>query len=375
MGRRGMDVRQAEVGRAGHPTVHCSHSRGCAPPWLAPTAACRLFSLRTSWAVPLQVESDESATLASITDIRAGILTPLVDEHRGRIVKLMGDGALVEFASVVDAVNAAVAIQEQIAREQAEQPEDRRIVLRMGINLGDVVVQDDDLMGDGVNVAARLEQLCPPGGILVSGTAFDQLQGKIAVPVEFAGEQRVKNIARSVSLYSVAVDGRVRKPRRASPIRSFALAAVLLLLVAAGGDPRLAPRQLSARTIATATTAATAPRITFATPRRTATYGCRVLYLSVHHHPTEDAAARRRVLAGDPGARRPTPKSPAGSSAQSATSRSQRASAATSSGEDLLISVPLWCCRALAQRLVEILSFGSCHCLFALPVADDRVER
>src|SRR6476661_1290221 len=112
------------------------------------------------------VESDESATLASITDIRAGILTPLVDEHRGRIVKLMGDGALVEFASVVDAVNAAVAIQEQIAREQ---PEDRRIVLRMGINLGDVVVQDDDLMGDGVNVAARLEQLCPPGGILVSG--------------------------------------------------------------------------------------------------------------------------------------------------------------------------------------------------------------
>jgi TolB-like protein/class 3 adenylate cyclase len=180
------------------------------------------------------VESDESATLEGITTLRTEILNPLVAEHRGRVIKLMGDGVLVEFASVVDTVNAAVAIQERIAREQASQPEDRRIVLRMGVNLGDVVVEGDDLMGDGVNVAARLEQFCPPGGILISGTVFDQLQGKISVPVDFVGEQRVKNIARPVRVYSVAVGGKVFKPRRVFPMRLFAMAVALVILVAGG---------------------------------------------------------------------------------------------------------------------------------------------
>ena len=126
----------------------------------------------------------------------------------------MGDGAIVEFGSVVDAVACAVAIQQSVAERQAEMPADRRIVFRIGVNLGDVVVEGDDLLGDGVNVAARLEQLCEPGGVLVSGTAYDQLQGKLGLPLEFTGEQRVKNIERPVRAYRVRLDG---KAPRVSP--------------------------------------------------------------------------------------------------------------------------------------------------------------
>ena len=115
----------------------------------------------------------------------------------------MGDGAIVEFASVVDAVACAVAVQKAVADRQAKTPPDRRIVFRIGVNLGDVVVDGDDLLGDGVNVAARLEQLCEPGGVLVSGTAFDHLQGRLGLPLEFTGEQQVKNIARPVRAYRV----------------------------------------------------------------------------------------------------------------------------------------------------------------------------
>ena len=133
----------------------------------------------------------------------------------------MGDGAIVEFGSVVDAVACAVALQKAVAERQANVPADRRIVFRIGINLGDVVVEGDDLLGDGVNVAARLEQLCEPGGVLVSGTAYDQLQGKLGLPLEFTGEQRVKNIERPVRAYRVRLDGKparrpiLRVPRRA----------------------------------------------------------------------------------------------------------------------------------------------------------------
>ena len=106
------------------------------------------------------VEQDEAATLAAIETLRREVIDPLLTQHHGRIVKLMGDGAIVEFGSVVDAVNTAVAIQKETAARQAEVPPERRIVFRIGINLGDVVVEDGDLLGDGVNVAARLEQLC-----------------------------------------------------------------------------------------------------------------------------------------------------------------------------------------------------------------------
>ena len=106
------------------------------------------------------------------------MIDPLLAEHRGRIVKLMGDGALAEFGSVVDAVSCALAVQAGTAARQAQVPPERRIVFRIGINLGDVVVEGEDLLGDGVNIAARLEQLCEPGGVMISGTAYDHLQGQ-----------------------------------------------------------------------------------------------------------------------------------------------------------------------------------------------------
>jgi class 3 adenylate cyclase len=116
----------------------------------------------------------------------------------------MGDGLIAEFGSVVAAVACAAAIQAQLAESQEQVPPERRIVLRIGINLGDVVVEGADLLGDGVNVAARLEQACPPGGVLVAGTAYDQLTGKLDVRFEDAGELRLKNITRSVRAYRLA---------------------------------------------------------------------------------------------------------------------------------------------------------------------------
>ena len=125
---------------------------------------------------------------------------------------------------------------------QAKTPADRRIVFRIGVNLGDVVVEGDDLMGDGVNVAARLEQLCEPGGVLVSGTAFDHLQGRLGLPLEFTGEQQVKNIARPVRAYRVRLDGRGRSGAGALPAaagagsgRRWPRPAALVALVFAGG--------------------------------------------------------------------------------------------------------------------------------------------
>src|SRR5262245_38956661 len=121
------------------------------------------------------VESDEAETLAAIKHLRDILLKPQLVQHRGRIVKLMGDGIIAEFGSVVGAVACAADVQSQIASWQEKITPERRIALRIAINLGDVVVEDDDLLGDGVNVAARLEQLCPPGGVLISGSAYDQL--------------------------------------------------------------------------------------------------------------------------------------------------------------------------------------------------------
>ena len=180
------------------------------------------------------VEQDEADTLAAIRELRARVIDPLLAEHQGRIVKFMGDGAIVEFGSVVDAVACAVAVQKAVAEHQAGTPADRRIVFRIGINLGDVVVEGDDLLGDGVNVAARLEQLCEPSGVLVSGTAFDQLQGKLGLPLEFTGEQKVKNIERPVRAYRVRLDGKAARRRSLMPrSRRFRAAAVALLLAAA----------------------------------------------------------------------------------------------------------------------------------------------
>ncbi|MGF6156210.1 adenylate cyclase [Ensifer sp. KUDG1] len=159
------------------------------------------------------IEADEASTLAAIKTWRSEIFDPLLNDYHGRIVKLMGDGAIVEFGSVVDAVSCAVASQSKLAARQADVPAEHRLLLRMGINLGDVVVEGEDLLGDGVNVAARLEQMCEPGGLFVSGTAFDHLQGKFELPLEFIGEQHVKNIQRPVRVYRVEFQGNAR-PRR-----------------------------------------------------------------------------------------------------------------------------------------------------------------
>ena len=149
------------------------------------------------------IERDEAGTLERLKEHRKAFIEPLVAEHHGRIVKLMGDGALCEFGSVVDAVACAIAIQRGMAEREAEIPEDQRIRFRIGINLGDVVSDEGDLYGDGVNVAARLEQLAQPGGIVISGTAYDHLQGKLGCGFQDLGEQRVKNIARPVRAYQV----------------------------------------------------------------------------------------------------------------------------------------------------------------------------
>jgi TolB-like protein/class 3 adenylate cyclase/Tfp pilus assembly protein PilF len=153
------------------------------------------------------MERDEAGTLAAIRRLRSEVIDPLLAKHHGRIVKQMGDGAIAEFGSVVDAVCCAVAMQRAATSLQADVLPERRIVFRSGINLGDVVVEDGDLLGDGVIVASRLEQLCEPGGVLVSGTAYDHLQGKLDVPLDYAGEQQVKNISRPVRTYRVRMDG------------------------------------------------------------------------------------------------------------------------------------------------------------------------
>jgi adenylate cyclase len=147
------------------------------------------------------VRADEEGTLAALKGFRDTVIDPKIAEHHGRVVKLMGDGLLAEFASAVDAVRSAVELQQAAARHQADVPEDRRIVLRVGINLGDVVVEGDDIHGDGVNVASRLEALSEPGGICISGKVYEEIRDRIAEPFEDEGERTVKNIDRPVRIW------------------------------------------------------------------------------------------------------------------------------------------------------------------------------
>ena len=184
------------------------------------------------------VDSDEASTLAAIKELHAQLIDPLIHQNGGRIIKLTGDGFLAEFHSAVDSVDCAVAIQKAVAHRQASIADDKRIAFRIGINLGDVVVEGDDLFGDGVNIAARLEQLCPAGGVLISGTVYDHMKGRVALPIDFVGEQRVKNISQPVRTYSVRTEGvksasgmrlRARQYRR-----TLTVAATLILVVAAG---------------------------------------------------------------------------------------------------------------------------------------------
>src|SRR5256884_3004854 len=147
--------------------------------------------------------TDEEGTLAALKACRRELIDPKIAEHRGRIVKTTGDGALVEFASAVDAVRCAMEIQSGMAERGAAIPEDRRIEFRIGINVGDVIIDGDDIYGDGVNVAARLEALAAPGGICVSRVVRDQVLDKLSFAFEDLGAQQVKNIARPVEVYRV----------------------------------------------------------------------------------------------------------------------------------------------------------------------------
>lgn len=160
------------------------------------------------------VELDEAATLARLRALRAAVIEPALRRHRGRLVKLMGDGLLAEFPSVVDATACALAIQDGSAANEAGRADALR--LRIGLNLGDVVVEGDDLLGDGVNIAARLEGLAEPGGIVVSGTVYDHLHGKLDLGFVGLGEQRLKNLARPVRAYRLVrangLDARVTAP-------------------------------------------------------------------------------------------------------------------------------------------------------------------
>ena len=150
--------------------------------------------------------ADEAGTLARLKALRKDVVDPRIAEHGGRIVKLMGDGTLVEFGSVVGAVECALEIQRAMVAHNAEVPEDQRIEFRMGINLGDVIVDGDDINGDGVNVAARLEGLAEPGGLCVSGVVHGQVEGKLDLAFDDLGEQQVKNIAKPVRVYRARLD-------------------------------------------------------------------------------------------------------------------------------------------------------------------------
>jgi adenylate cyclase len=145
----------------------------------------------------------DEGTLERLKALRRELLDPKIAEHHGRIVKTTGDGMLVEFASVVDAVRCAIAVQQAMPERNTDVIADSRIELRIGINLGDVIVEGDDLYGDGVNIAARIEALADAGGVLVSNTVHDHVRDRLPFAFEDLGEQQVKNIARPVRVYRV----------------------------------------------------------------------------------------------------------------------------------------------------------------------------
>jgi adenylate cyclase len=155
---------------------------------------------------------DEEGTLAALKTLRREVADPKIKEHRGRIVNTTGDGLLSEFASVVDAVRCAVEVQDEIAARNTGVQADRRIDFRIGINLGDVIFDDNDIFGDGVNVAARLEALAEPGGICVSRVVRDQVRDKLAISFEDMGEQQVKNIARPVRAFRAVLAEKTDRP-------------------------------------------------------------------------------------------------------------------------------------------------------------------
>src|SRR5262249_848927 len=170
---------------------------------------------------------DEEGTLKRLRKLRRELINPAVALHRGRIVKTTGDGILIEFPSVVEAVRCAVDVQRGMDGRNADVAADQRIEFRVGINVGDVVVEGEDLLGDGVNVAARLEGIAEPGGICISEAAYQQVRDKLDVNFEDAGEQQLKNIARPVRTYRVRLGRTVAESKPALPLPEKPSIAVL----------------------------------------------------------------------------------------------------------------------------------------------------
>src|SRR5450631_4096483 len=148
--------------------------------------------------------ADEIGTLEGLKAHRRELIDPAITLHHGRIVKTTGDGMLVEFASIIDAVACAVAVQRAMLGRNIDVSMDKRIVFRIGINIGDIIIDGDDIFGDGVNVAARLETLCEPGGLCISRGANEQIRDKLSLAFADLGEQAVKNIARAVGVFALA---------------------------------------------------------------------------------------------------------------------------------------------------------------------------
>src|SRR5262245_25354438 len=183
---------------------------------------------------------DEVGTARTLREHRK-VTDALVAKHGGRLVKSTGDGVLLEFPSVVDAVECAVAVQAVMAERNEGIPADRQMRYRIGVNLGDILIEGDDILGDGVNIAARLEGIAEPGGICISSSAYDHVCGKVTVDFADLGEQSLKNIARSVRAYAVVRDERATKTRDSGtmliPTSRPRLSIVVLPFANIGGDP------------------------------------------------------------------------------------------------------------------------------------------
>ena len=167
------------------------------------------------------MELDEEGTHTRLSELQRELVGPQIREHYGRIIKNTGDGVLAEFASVVDAVRCAVEMQREMIERNAGYAEDRRTVFRIGINLGDVIVMPDDIYGDGVNVAARLEGLAEPGGVCISGTAYDQVRDKVPYTFAEMGEQAVKNMSRPVRVYALGAKAVAGLPSVPPPMEAL----------------------------------------------------------------------------------------------------------------------------------------------------------
>ena len=163
------------------------------------------------------MEADEEGTLAQLKACRRELVDPNIRRHHGRIVKTTGDGMLVEFRSIVEAVACAVAVQRSMFSHNANEPEDRRIVFRIGINVGDILIDGDDIFGDGVNIAARLEALCEPGGVCISRAANEQIRDKLSFAFADNGERAVKNIVRSIGVFSLSANDIALLPEETFP--------------------------------------------------------------------------------------------------------------------------------------------------------------